>query len=40
MLTSWHEEKSVMDMIREFEIETRDEYLKRSLAQQEIGREP
>ena len=40
MLTSWHEEKSVINMIREFEIETRDEYLKRSLAQQEIGREP
>ena len=40
LVSSEHDALSVMDMIREFEIETRDEYLKRSLAQQEIGREP
>ncbi|HQL87695.1 MAG TPA: carbon-nitrogen hydrolase family protein [Lentisphaeria bacterium] len=40
LITSWHEEKSVMDMIYEFEIETWDDYQKRALAHQATCCEP
>jgi predicted amidohydrolase len=40
LVTSWHDDMSVHDMIAEFEIETWDDYKKRALAHRETCLEP